>query len=345
MGSIPPPTPDLTAEKEGSSASNGGGGVKKRTKKPKSNAKKIQADQPDAARVNQSTISSSFSNNCVGNGHSHTSSSSGSRSNGSKHSKHLHSIICLIIGVIIGYFGHELYPTPHLLHYHDSAKEGESKESKKGIFKSVIDKHKKKHKEIAVHNSIAYTSPASEEIDRLHPIRHILEGASVFCHVRKQNQAIKIPKKTAHQESNVIEVDWKKWKFARSDDFELTSDQIDLVKELEQRVVSKESSIRVCPNGLQECAENEKEIESMSGGTNLPGRSFIHRVDSVPWGGHHESDSTRPQQDVRRREITSRILEDYEISKRSAQHLVSSCVMPGTRLRCGSEHTTYTGMA
>lgn len=287
MGGAPPRTPDLTAEKNGST-----NGSKKRRKNSKSNngnanwntssngADNIIVDA--APETRKTAVTSSASSNGINGVTTPPKSSS---------SKHLiQNITFLIIGIIIGYFGHELHPSKSL------------DESKKGIFKTVLTKHRKKHEEIAKdHHAHNIISAASEEIDRVHPMRHILEGASVFCHVKKQKkQAMKHPKKV-HKDFAEIEVDWKKWKFGMTDDFALTSEETNIVKELEQRVVSKAASIRVCPDdGGEECKEHEKQIASLSKGTNLPGRSFIERVDSVPWGGN-DSDYTKwwPRKDAK----------------------------------------------
>eukprot|EP00984_Skeletonema_dohrnii_P006683 scaffold2378_cov137-Skeletonema_dohrnii-CCMP3373.AAC.6 len=295
MTDAPPRTPELTAEKHGSTSSNG---AKKRRKKSKSNNGNANwnttngADNNnevvDAAPESSQTVAPSVPSNGV-NGAMHAISTS-PKSTSSK--QFLQNIVCLIIGIIIGYFGHELiHPSESL------------DDTKIGIFKTVLSRHRRKHKEIASDNNSpdALISAASEEIDRVHPIRHILEGASVFHHVKKQKQAIKATTKTTHKDVAEIEVDWKKWKFGMTDDFQLTSEQSNLVKELEQRVVSKAASIRVCPDGGEkECAEGDKQIASLSGGTNMPGRSFIERVDSVAWGGN-DSDSTKwwPRKDAK----------------------------------------------
>jgi len=279
MGGAPPMTPDLTDER------NGGAGAKKRRKKSKSNNGNSNLNGADNLIANAATetsrivVTSSASSNGINGVMTPPKTSS---------SKHLiQNMTCLLVGIIIGYFGHELHPHPSK----------SLDETKKRIFKSVLTKHRKKHEEIAK-DSNAHVSAASEEIDRVHPLRHILEGASVFVHVKKQKK--KAPKK-AHKEVAEIKVDWKKWKFGMTDDFQLNAEQTHLVKELGQRVVSKASSIRVCPNdGAEECSEHEKQIASLSGGTNLPGRSFIERVDSVAWGGN-DSDSTRwwPRKDAK----------------------------------------------
>jgi len=276
----PPKTPELTAETIGNTTSSNG--AKKRRKKSKnSNGASYGASQTLEVAPPSPSVSSNGVNGVMHDGSTSPKSSS---------SKHLiQNIVCLFVGIIIGYFGHKLYPTESL------------DEAKKGIFKTVMSKHRRKHKEIAAGNasSDAPISAASEEIDRSHPIRHILEGASVFYHVKKQKQAFKATKH-AHKDVSEIEVDWKKWKFGMTDDYQLTSEQSNLVKELEQRVVSKAARIRVCPDGGDECAEGEKQIASLSGGTNMPGRSFIERVDSVPWGGN-DSDFTKwwPRKDAK----------------------------------------------
>lgn len=272
-----PRTPELTAEKRGNTPSNGTRRKKKskidgNTSKTSSNS--ADSNTVEAAHDSSQTVSPTSSNNGT-NGVMHAASTSPN----STSSKHLiQNIVCLVVGVIIGYFGHELHRSDSL------------DETKIGIFKSVVSKHRRKHKEVLAAPDVPL-SAASEEIDRVHPIRHILEGASVFYHVKKQKQAIKGTKR-AQKEGAEIEVDWKKWKFGMTDDFQLTSEQANLVKELEQRVVSKAEHLRVCPDGGEECREGDKQIASLSGGTNLPVRSFMERVDSVAWGGN-TSDSTR----------------------------------------------------
>lgn len=266
-----------------------------------------------------SVASSTASSNGVanGNGTKHNASSppapSSSRSSSSMKKHLIHNIIFLIAGLGIGfYFGHEMCFTAN----HDVTKvttDDVEETKKKGIFKTVLTKHRKKHNEITSHhNAAAQTTTAatatsaSEEIDRVHPIRHILEGASVFHHAARERQKDKkaaattstIKTTTATEEE--MEVDWKKWKFGMTDDFDLTSAETNIVKELEQRVLSKASSIRICPNNdNEECAENDKVIQSLSGGSTLPRKTFLDRVDSVPWGGYYDSDYTKwwPRQD------------------------------------------------
>ena len=282
---VPPRTPELTAEKIDNNTSSSNGAKKKKRKKSKNGNGSSNGNGATSKIVEAAPPS--VSSNGV-NGVMHAASTS-PKSSSSKHL--IQNVVCLVVGIIIGYFGHELYPSEPL------------DEARKGIFKSVISKHRRKHQEIAEGNISSDTpiSAASEEIDRLHPIRHILEGASVFYHVKKQKQAVKATtKQHAHKDASEIEVDWKKWKFGMTDDFQLTSEESNLVKELEQRVVSKAASIRVCPDGGDKCAEGEKQIASLSGGTNMPGRSFIERVDSVPWGGN-DSDFTMwwPRKDAK----------------------------------------------
>lgn len=284
-----PRTPELTAEKRGNTSSNG---TKRRKKKPKINGNTNEnssngADSSivEAASECSQTVTPSTSSNGT-NGFTHAASTS-PKSSPSKHL--IQNIVCLVIGIIIGYLGHELHPSESL-----------DETTKIGIFRSVLSKHRRKHKEVASDKaSDVPLSAASEEIDRVHPIRHILEGASVFYHVKKQKQAIKGAKR-AQKEGTEIEVDWKKWKFGMTDDFQLTSEQANLVKELEQRVVSKAERMRVCPDGGGECREGDKQVASLSGGTNMPGRSFSERVDGVAWGGNN-SDSTRwwPRKDAK----------------------------------------------
>ena len=150
---------------------------------------------------------------------------------------------------------------------------------KKGLFSHVLSKHKQK------------------DTSRAHPIRHILEGASIFFHHRKEKkferkEAKKKRKQKqakrpeAGKEGEEIEVDWKKWKFAMSDDYEITSDQVALIKKLVLRATDTNAKNIVCKDDTtSECKESIKEIRSLSGGSNLPNRSFQERLDSVSWGG------------------------------------------------------------
>jgi hypothetical protein len=97
-----------------------------------------------------------------------------------------------------------------------------------------------------------------------------------------------------------MDVEWKKWKYAMTDDYELTPNEIQLVKELAGRVIAH--SYAQCPSGDDvnnnnnktiSCNETEMTIPSQSGGSNIPNRPFHERVDIVSWGGIHNNDDTR----------------------------------------------------
>ena len=102
----------------------------------------------------------------------------------------------------------------------------EEKQVKKGIFKRIVSRHRKRHIESEEQHH-HQESAASEEIDRKHPIRHILEGASIFSQHRKQKKLerkekkrkkkeLKKKDKQASADKEVVEIDWKKWKYAMS---------------------------------------------------------------------------------------------------------------------------------
>ena len=196
--------------------------------------------------------------------------------------------------------------------------------SRKNIFQRVTTDHTKKHHDRSYDKSSSSSSSASEEIDRMHPIRHILEGASIYTHVRKQKQMVKWEetkkkKKSKHhvlmdehdndllgrEEQEDIVVDWKKWKYAMSDDYELSSEEITMVTTLAERVRDLANTIVRCtPTEVEEtndgiyftdCNNLEEEeestmrrrrvISSLSEGLDMPYRPFHERVDFVAWGG------------------------------------------------------------
>ena len=84
-----------------------------------------------------------------------------------------------------------------------------------------------------------------------------------------------------------------------SDDYELKTEEIDLVKELARRVIAKAEDIARCPpeddaNGaIDDCIESERRITSLSGGSDMPHRPFHERCDGVSWGGIIDDDTTR----------------------------------------------------
>ncbi|KAL7535929.1 hypothetical protein ACHAXR_006815 [Thalassiosira sp. AJA248-18] len=221
----------------------------------------------------------------------------------------LHESMCQVSSLAIGHFVHYLPNaqwlvlrnpfTSGVLEDDDESSELKKKEDKrrKGIVRRVLSKHKEKHLE-----STESTSPASEEIDRRHPLRHIIEGASIFSHHRKEKKMKKEEKKkmqkmkkkqqTGQKEDDEVEVDWKKWKYAMSDDYEIQSDQIGMIKELAKRVNEKANQLRVCKDDA-DCSDNEKDqIASLSEGLNMPYKPFQERLDAVAWGGIN-TDSTR----------------------------------------------------
>lgn len=191
---------------------------------------------------------------------------------------------------------------------------------KKTLFQRVTADHAKKHQDRTYNNdkvSSSSSSSASEEIDRMHPIRHILEGASIYTHVRKQKQLMKleVEKKKIQQHfpddhdnldgDAAIVIDWKKWKYAMSDDYELSSEEIFLVQTLAERVLAMSNTLVRCSTAGEdanaistECNpedDNEMQriaISSLSDGLEMPYRPFHERVDSVAWGGelNHDTD-------------------------------------------------------
>jgi len=162
---------------------------------------------------------------------------------------------------------------------------------RKGIFRRVTSRHKQKHHEHAG------ASSASEEINSKHPLRHMIEGASILFRHRKEK---KMKRKEARRlkkqqqknrgmqpmEDGDRVVDWKKWKYAMSDDYELTSDEIKMVREFAERIIARASAMTTCPDANDtQCEENEKQIASLSGGTPMPNRSLRERLDAASWGG------------------------------------------------------------
>ena len=140
----------------------------------------------------------------------------------------------------------------------------------------------------------------------LNPIRIILQKASIYFHHRKQTRMKNREEKENSKTSNngivggiTMDVEWKKWKYAMTDDYELTPNEIQLVKELAGRVIA--NSHAQCPgdevnnnnNKTISCNETEMSIPSQSGGSNIPNRPFHERVDLVSWGGIHNNDDTR----------------------------------------------------
>eukprot|EP00584_Thalassiosira_punctigera_P005774 CAMPEP_0172534026 /NCGR_PEP_ID=MMETSP1067-20121228/6541_1 /TAXON_ID=265564 ORGANISM="Thalassiosira punctigera, Strain Tpunct2005C2" /NCGR_SAMPLE_ID=MMETSP1067 /ASSEMBLY_ACC=CAM_ASM_000444 /LENGTH=734 /DNA_ID=CAMNT_0013318759 /DNA_START=118 /DNA_END=2319 /DNA_ORIENTATION=+ len=220
----------------------------------------------------------------------------------------LHESMCQVSSVVIGNFVHYLPYAQWLVFrnpFHttvaykaslEAAQEiephKEEASKRKGIFQRVVSKHKQKHLE---HPS---SSRASEEIDRKHPIQRILEGASIFLHHRKEKikrRKEKMKKKQQKKqqggqstEDGERDVDWKKWKYAMSDDYVLTSDEVRMVKDFAHRVIAKAATISVCPgSNTTDCSENEKQVASLSGGAPMSHQPFRKRLDAVSWGGIH----------------------------------------------------------
>ena len=189
---------------------------------------------------------------------------------------------------------------------------------KKGIFRGVVGRHRRKRREVRGR----YTTSAGVEIDRKHPLRHILEAASVFSHMKKgKKRKTRGHVETKHDESGAKgapsddEVDWSKWRYGRSDDYVVRSDEVSLIKELASRIL-KRADEKVCRNGGEDvatavetaantapssCPKSDLVFPSLSGGTPLdPYRAFLERADSVPWGGlSAESNRWYPRKDSR----------------------------------------------
>jgi len=251
----------------------------------------------------------------------------------------IHESMCHVSFIAIGNFIHYL-PYAQFLAYSNPFKarvdlveiattQEEKQEGKKGIFKRIVSRHRKRHIESEEQHH-HQESAASEEIDRKHPIRHILEGASIFSQHRKQKklerkekkrekkELKKMKGKQASTDKEVVEIDWKKWKYAMSDDYELKTSEVSLVKELAVRVINRARKNTVCKDTtITNCSDSEKEVASLSGGRNLPHKSFQERLDSVPWGGV-ETDANRwwPRKDNDKDKISSqseggRVLASY----------------------------------
>jgi len=196
--------------------------------------------------------------------------------------------------------------------------------NKAGILQRVVSRHKRKHDKLQRRRQNQQQPhqlqqrSAEEEIDRKHPIRHILEGASIFFHhkqikkwARKQHphQTQQLPQKDKTYKKE-IKIDWSKWKYAMSDDFELSSEQTRLVKELARRVlelaknVGNRTSLEIVrlhrQPGFGEGNDGNKSIKEKE-----IGKSFLERVERVPWGGVNNKDSTRwyPRKDGRKPDL------------------------------------------
>lgn len=143
--------------------------------------------------------------------------------------------------------------------------------NKKGIFKRVVDRHRQQRVEKKKQQR------SGELSHKQHPLHQLLEGASAFSHWKKQQQQQQRPQRT---ENKTIEVDWTKWKYAMSDDFQLTSQQTNLIQQLAKRVLIK-AKLHISmsnPPPLENDTSNSNEVV-------VSAKSFQERVDSVPWGG------------------------------------------------------------
>jgi hypothetical protein len=175
---------------------------------------------------------------------------------------------------------------------------------RKGVLHRIVSRSREK-------NEGRRKRHGEHQHDGMHPIRRILEGASIFSHHRKQKRVEDGFVETATRSvaggvdgrSDIDErdsrvVDWKKWKYAMSDDYELSASEIILVKTLAARVIDKARDLARCPSNDasatdDDCIEGQKRISSLSGGSDMPNRPFHERCDGVPWGGIADSDVTR----------------------------------------------------
>lgn len=199
---------------------------------------------------------------------------------------------------------------------------------KRGILQRVVDSHRSRREERKAKKMQKRQQSQQplvvEEMERQrHPLRHILEEALAFSHWKKMQKELHHRERIEQQQKQQlagelqppkeeIEVDWNKWKYAMSDDYDLPSDQSSLVKELAARVLLKAKLM----NGASNNNNNNKGVEqvdgkggssdnhggdsttttsttSLSGGTNVPNKPFSERVDNVPWGGVYNVDATR----------------------------------------------------
>ena len=167
-------------------------------------------------------------------------------------------------------------------------------DEKRGILKRVVDRHRQKRAEKKKHRKT--TS------NRKHSLHHLLEGASTFSHW-KQNQKQQYEQQKQNQQAvtnKTIEVDWKKWKYAMSDDFQLSSYQNGLIQELAKRVLLKAK--------IGKSMSTPEEIDSLSSSTVLLStKSFKERVDSVAWGGVTNQEVTRwwPSKDKNQNKVST----------------------------------------
>ncbi len=205
---------------------------------------------------------------------------------------------------------------------------------KMGILQRVVSRHKRKHDKLQKQRQMQQQQQqqqqqhhlSEEEIDRKHPIRHILEGASIFSHHKQTKKATRKrhPHQTRVQSSRngeshekEIKIDWSKWKYAMSDDFELSTEQTRIVKELARRVlalakqVGNRTSLEIVRLHRMPGFGDDDKDNSNNNGNNKnikekeAGTSFLERVERVPWGGVHNKDSNRwyPRKDGRKPDL------------------------------------------
>ena len=157
-------------------------------------------------------------------------------------------------------------------------------DEKRGVLKRVIDRHRQKRAEKKERRK-----PSDRQHSLLH---HLLEGASTFSHWKQRQKQQQVTIK----ENKTIEVDWRKWKYAMSDDFQLTSYQNRLIKELAKRVLIKAK--------IAKSMSAPEEVDSISV---LSTKSFSERVDSVAWGGVTNKEVTRwwPSKDKNQNKVSA----------------------------------------
>ena len=153
---------------------------------------------------------------------------------------------------------------------------------RRGVIKRVIDRHRRKQQQQQHNNNDQRLGNHDTIRHDKHPLHYLLEGASIFSHwkARKRHQH-----EQKRRETNVNENGWKKWKYAMSDDFQLTLYQIGLVKELAKRVVLKAKNNTITSsegNSVDyDCVNNISCDDSKT----VVSQDFAQRVNNVPWGG------------------------------------------------------------
>jgi hypothetical protein len=156
----------------------------------------------------------------------------------------------------------------------DTVSQRDRNAKNKGIFKRVVEKHRKQRAE--------KKEQRRESSEKQHTLHHLLEGASVFSHWKKKHTQQVVVEKT---EDKPIQVDWSKWKYAMSDDFQLTPQQSSLIQELAKRVLlkSKLNKSMSAPSPPARPMEGDNSNTAVT--TAVSTKSFSERVDSVAWGG------------------------------------------------------------